>query len=273
MTEKFNITGMTCSACSAHVEKSVRGVPGVRQVNVSLLTNSMTAEYDEAQAKAEDIIAAVESGGYGASQAGGSAAASAAPAKAAAPAQNASASLKRTLIWSLGLLVPLMYVSMGHMMGLPLPHIFHENGVIFALTQFFIALPIVLLNKRFFRGGFKALFHGAPNMDTLIAVGSGAALLYGVFAIFVMAAALGRGDTQTVAAYSMNLYFEGAAMILALITLGKYLESRSKGKTTAALEKLMDLAPKTAIVLRGGEEMEIPAVAALISYAYSTLST
>lgn len=259
MTEKFNITGMTCSACSAHVEKSVRGVPGVRQVNVSLLTNSMTAEYDEAQAKAEDIIAAVESGGYGASQAGGSAAASAAPAKAAAPAQNASASLKRTLIWSLGLLVPLMYVSMGHMMGLPLPHIFHENGVIFALTQFFIALPIVLLNKRFFRGGFKALFHGAPNMDTLIAVGSGAALLYGVFAIFVMAAALGRGDTQTVAAYSMNLYFEGAAMILALITLGKYLESRSKGKTTAALEKLMDLAPKTAIVLRGGEEMEIPA--------------
>ena len=260
MKQQFNVTGMTCSACSSHVEKAVSKVPGVSAVAVSLLTNSMQVTYDEAAVAPDAIIQAVVSAGYGASlprPAGGKAAS-------AAPREDVMADelkrMKRRLIWSFVFLIPLFYISMGHMLGAPLPGFLvgTENALAFAFTQFLLVLPIMYLNDKYYKVGFKALFHGAPNRDSLIAVGSAAAVLYGVFAIYQIGWGLGHGDMALAEHYHMNLYFEGAGTILTLITLGKFLETRSKGKTSEAITRLMDLAPKTASVLRDGAEVELP---------------
>ncbi|MDY3905259.1 MAG: heavy metal translocating P-type ATPase [Lawsonibacter sp.] len=260
MKQKFNITGMTCSACSAHVEKAVRKLEGLQSADVSLMTNSMAVQYDENILSADDIIKAVVDSGYGASlaQSGGGN---------KAPVQSGHdtvaqelAAMKRRLVWSFVFLIPLFYISMGHMMGAPLPAFLlgHENAVAFGLTQLLLTLPIMYLNDKYYKVGIKTLLHGAPNMDSLIAVGSAAAVVYGVFAIYQMGWGLGHGDMARVAKYHMDLYFESAGMILTLITLGKFLETRSKGKTSEAITRLMDLAPKTASVLRDGMELEIP---------------
>ena len=257
MKQKFNVSGMTCSACSAHVEKSVAKTQGVQSVEVSLLTNSMQVVYDEAQTDPSKIIRAVEQSGYGAFL----------PPKGLAVAQQVSAAptdavkqMKRRLFLSFCFLIPLFYLSMGHMMGLPIPHFFHgtENALSFAFTQLLLTLPVAYLNRSYFQIGFKTLFRGSPNMDSLVAIGSAASILYGIFAIYQMSYGLGHGDLERVRQYAMDLYFEGASMILTLITLGKYLETRSKGKTSEAITRLMDLAPKSATVLREGQEMQIP---------------
>ncbi len=256
MKQKFDVTGMTCSACSAHVEKSVSKLEGVQCVNVNLLQNSMVVEYDDNALGTTDIIHAVESGGYGASVQGET--------KTQETPKNVAAEemhhMKRRLIASFCFLIPLFYISMGHMMGAPLPAILlgDENVMIFALTQLFLTIPVLIINKKYFVVGFKALWNKAPNMDSLIALGSAASVVYSVFAIYSMAYAMGHGDLMTAHHYGMELYFESAAMILTLITVGKYMETRSKGKTSEAISKLMDLAPKTATVLRGGVEQEIP---------------
>ena len=259
MKQRFQVTGMSCASCSAHVEKAVGGVSGVSQVAVSLLTNSMTVEYDESRTHAAAIVRAVENAGYGASPEGGEKKSGGETAQAAADA--ASASVKRRLIVSFTFLIPLFYLSMGHMMGWPLPGIFlgHENALIFAFTQLLLCLPIVAVNHKYFTGGYKALWHRAPNMDSLIAIGSSAAIVYGIWAIYCIGWGLGHGDMEMVHSYSMDLYFETSGMILALITLGKFLEARSKGKTSEAISKLIALTPKTAFVERDGKETEIPA--------------
>ena len=256
MKQKFDVTGMTCSACSAHVEKSVSKLEGVQCVNVNLLQNSMVVEYDDNALGTTDIIHAVESGGYGASIQGET--------KMQEAPKNVAAEemhhMKRRLIASFCFLIPLFYISMGHMMGAPLPAILlgDENVMIFALTQLFLTIPVLIINKKYYVVGFKALWNKAPNMDSLIALGSAASVVYSVFAIYSMAYAMGHGDLMTAHHYGMELYFESAAMILTLITVGKYMETRSKGKTSEAISKLMDLAPKTATVLRDGVEQEIP---------------
>ncbi len=250
---------MTCSACSAHVEKSVCKLEGIAAVNVNLLQNSMTVEYDEAVLKTDDIIHAVESGGYGAFPQGAKQAdaASEAPRNVAAEEMH---SMKKRLIASFCFLIPLFYISMGHMMGAPLPAVLlgNENIMSFALTQLLLTTPVLIINKKYFTVGFKALWNRAPNMDSLIALGSSASYLYSIFAIYAMGWHLGRGNIMQAHHYSMELYFESAAMILTLITVGKYMETRSKGKTSEAISKLMDLAPKMATVLRNGNETEIP---------------
>ena len=253
MTEKFNVTGMTCSACSAHVEKSVKKLNGVKSVNVNLLQNNMHVDFDETAVSVDDIINAVVSGGYGASVAGKE------QEKKDNKIDNEISNMKFRLIVSLVCLVPLMYISMGHMWGWPFLKVFHgaENGITFALTQMLLMLPIMYVNRKYYITGFKTLFHGAPNMDSLIAIGSGAAFTYGIIAIYCIGYGLGHGDKEFAHSYMMNLYFESAAMILALITLGKFLESRAKGKTSQAIEKLIDLSPKTAVVIRDGKEVTV----------------
>lgn len=253
MTEKFNVTGMTCSACSAHVEKSVKNLNGVKSVNVNLLQNNMHVDFDETAVSVDDIINAVISGGYGASVAGKK------QEKKDNKIDNEISNMKFRLIVSLVCLVPLMYISMGHMWGWPFLSVFHgaENGITFALTQMLLTLPIMYVNRKYYITGFKTLFHGAPNMDSLIAIGSGAAFTYGIIAIYCIGYGLGHGDKEFAHSYMMNLYFESAAMILALITLGKFLESRAKGKTSQAIEKLIDLSPKTAVVIRDGKEVTV----------------
>lgn len=253
MTEKFNVTGMTCSACSAHVEKSVKKLDGVKSVNVNLLQNNMHVDFDETAVSVDDIINAVVSGGYGASVAGKE------QEKKDNKIDNEISNMKFRLIVSLVCLVPLMYISMGHMWGWPFLSVFHgaENGITFALTQMLLTLPIMYVNRKYYVTGFKTLFHGAPNMDSLIAIGSGAAFVYGIIAIYCIGYGLGHGDKEFAHSYMMNLYFESAAMILALITLGKFLESRAKGKTSQAIEKLIDLSPKTAVVIRDGKEVTV----------------
>ena len=259
MKQKFNVTGMTCSACSAHVTKAVEKLPGVSSVNVNLLGGSMLVEYDPGAESPESIIAAVDDAGYGAALP-----ASKGGAKAdAAPAVDMEAELlgmKRRFVISLCFLLPLFYIAMGHMMGWPLPHFFHDsrNALSFALIQFLLVLPIMYVNDKYYKLGFKTLLHGSPNMDSLIALGSLAAVVYGVAALFQISYGMGHGDAERVSKWSMDLYFESAGMILTLITLGKYLETRSKGKTSEAISRLMDLAPKTATVLRDGAEVEIP---------------
>ena len=259
MKQKFNVTGMTCSACSAHVTKAVEKLPGVSSVNVNLLGGSMLVEYDPGAESPESIIAAVDDAGYGAALP-----ASKGVAKAdAAPAVDMEAELlgmKRRFVISLCFLLPLFYIAMGHMMGWPLPHFFHDsrNALSFALIQFLLVLPIMYVNDKYYKVGFKTLLHGSPNMDSLIALGSLAAVVYGVAALFQISYGMGHGDAERVSKWSMDLYFESAGMILTLITLGKYLETRSKGKTSEAISRLMDLAPKTATVLRDGAEVEIP---------------
>lgn len=264
MKQKFDVTGMTCSACSAHVEKSVRKLPGVSSVAVNLLQNTMMVEYDGDALSDAQICDAVKAGGYGASPQqphGAGAKRAAAPQEAPGGAMAAElAGMKRRLIVSFCFLVPLMYVSMGHMMGLPLPAFLlgHENAVSFAMTQLLLTLPIMYVNRKYYEVGFKTLFRGAPNMDSLIAIGSAAAVVYGLVAIYGIGYGLGHGDMELVGHYHMDLYFESAGTILTLITVGKYLETRSKGRTSDAITKLLDLAPKTAVVERDGEEIEVP---------------
>ncbi len=259
--QKFQVTGMSCAACQANVERTVRKLPGVQKADVNLLSNSMTAEYDEAAVSPEIIIQAITAAGYGASvwqEPGQTPAAPSAPKQ--DPMQAQLADMKHRLIISFVFFLPLMYVSMGHMMGLPLPGFLTgtQNAIAFAMTQFLLALPVMYVNRKYYQVGFRALWHRSPNMDSLIAIGSAAAVIYGIFAIYCMGYGLGIGDWELVAQYHMDLYFESAATILTLITLGKYLETRSKGKTSEAITKLMDLAPKTATVLRDGQEQEVP---------------
>ena len=263
MKQKYDITGMTCSACSSRVEKSVGKLEGINNVSVNLLTNSMQVEYDESALSTEDIITCVEKAGYGAAlqQAAATQPGTKATAK---PKENVAekqiAQMKKRLITSFVFWIPLMYVSMGSMYGAPLPAFLtgHENAIAFAFTQFLLCLPIMYINKHYYEKGFSTLFHGAPNMDSLIAVGSTAAITYGVFAIYRMSYGMGIGDMALVAKYHMDLYFEGGATILTLITLGKFLEAKSKGKTSRAISRLLDLAPKTATVEKNGAEMNIP---------------
>ena len=255
MKVKFQVTGMTCAACSARVEKVTKAVPGVTNAEVNLLAGRMVAEVDSEDTCAV-ICRAVTDAGYGASVDDGKK--KEAP---KAPAADALQEMKTRIIWSGGFLAVLMYLTMGHMVGLPTPHIFHglPNAVLFALVQFLLTLPAVFLNRAYYTKGLKALWHRSPNMDSLIAVGSGASLIYGVAALLRMSWAMGNGQWDVVELYSKNLYFESAAMILTLITLGKFLETRAKGKTGDAIRQLMDLAPKTALVRRDGVETEIPA--------------
>ncbi len=254
MKLKFNVTGMTCAACSARVEKVTNATEGVKKAEVNLLRGTMTVEADSV-AVAEKIIQAVSHAGYGASLAGQEKK----EAKLEQP-DHGQREMKKRIIGSAVFLVILMYFTMGHMIGLPSPGWYHgsENAMVAALLQFFLTLPAVYLNRVYYQRGIKSLWHRAPNMDSLIAVGSGAALIYGIAALFAMANAMGHGDWETVEHYSSNLYFESAAMILTLITLGKYLETRAKGKTGDAIRKLMDLSPKSAHVIRDGVEIEIP---------------
>ena len=265
MKQKFNVTGMTCTACSAHVEKAVCQVPGVDQVNVNLLGNSMLVEYEDGVTDAAHIIQAVESAGYGASLPRPEGTKAAAPGGSTMGAE--AAGMKRRFCSSLVFLIPLFYLAMGHMMGWPLPAFFHDPGNVFvvAFIQFLLTLPILYINDKYYKVGFKALWHRAPNMDSLIALGSAAAMVYGIAALFQIAWGLGHGDIARVERWSMDLYFESAGMILTLITLGKWLETRSKGKTREAITRLMDLAPKTATVLRDGTEVEIPVVDGLVN--------
>ena len=256
--EQYNVTGMSCAACSARVEKAVSKVPGVTACSVSLLTNSMGVE---GTASPDAIVRAVEEAGYGASpkQASGAAPASDAGAALDALADHETPRLKRRLIASLGFLLVLMYFSMGHMMwGWPLPAWFEGNHVAVALVQMLLAVAVMVINQKFFVSGFKSLAHGAPNMDTLVALGSSASFVWSTYAVFVMTDAQLHGDGARVMEYMMELYFESAAMILTLITVGKMLEARSKGRTTDALKSLMKLAPQTATLLRDGSEVTVP---------------
>lgn len=265
-TEKYNVTGMTCAACQANVSRCVSKLEGVEDVNVSLLANSMTVSYDEKQIKAGKYNRGSKSGRD-----------TALPSLEKAikkeegfrrewqlrreQAESNREGMKKRLIYSIILLVPLMYIAMGEMLSLPLPAIFKgtQNALVSALAQLILTVPVIFINRRFYQFGFKALFHGSPNMDSLVAIGSGASLLYGLFAMFRMAYGFGHGNIELVHEYAHALYFESAAMILTLVTVGKYLEARSKDKTSQALSRLMDLAPKTAVVLKNGEEVLIPA--------------
>lgn len=254
MQSRFNVTGMSCAACSAHVEKAVKQLDGIQNVEVNLLTGSMTADFNENILSDDDIINAVISAGYGAS--------SAQNAKSDKPktSNDEVKQMKFRISVSFVFLAILMYISMGHMINAPLPSFLTgaENGVSFALTQFLLTLPIVIVNKKYYISGFKSLIHKAPAMDTLIAVGSSAALIYSVFALYQIGYGLGHNNMDLVHHYVHDLYFESAAMILTLVTLGKYLESRAKKQTTEAISKLMNLRPQTATVIRDDKEITIP---------------
>lgn len=257
MHQKYTVTGMTCSACSARVEKTVSQMDGVSAVSVNLLSNSMQVDYSSPLTDS-DIIKAVQQAGYDAVVKQKDANTSkAVPAE--DPAVRQAKQMRFRLAVSLLFGIPLMYIAMGHM-GFPLPAILngHENAMIMAFTQFLLMLPVVIVNNQYYRNGFRSLLHRSPNMDSLIAIGSSAAILYGIWAIYKIAYGLGHGDIELVHQYSMDLYFESAAMILALITVGKYFEARAKGKTSEAITKLMNLAPKTATVVRDGQEQVIP---------------
>lgn len=257
-SQKFDIKGMTCSACSLAVDKSVNKLQGIDGVNVNLLNNNMVVKYDESKLSDDRIIKAVEDAGYQAFIAGAK--------KEAGNTSNKEnvaeleiKEMKKRLLISLIFTIPLFYISMGHMLKWPLPAILHGHGntMTFAFIQFLLALPVVFVNSKYYKVGFKTLFKGSPNMDSLIAIGTSAAMIYGVFAIFKIGYGLGHGDKDMVMQYSMDLYFESAAVVLALITLGKFLEARAKGKTSEAIKKLIDLAPKTALVLRKNPETGI----------------
>ncbi|MBS4881573.1 MAG: heavy metal translocating P-type ATPase [Peptoniphilus harei] len=252
MEKKFDVSGMTCSSCVANVTKAVEKLDGVTDANVNLMTNSMKVSYDENKTNDEEIIGAVEKIGYGASPAGEKVK------EEDKPVDDRENALKHRLISSSIFMIILMYIAMGPMIHLPTPGIFHrrEGAIIFAFSQFLLALPVVYINRDFYISGFRGLKNRAPNMDSLVAIGSLAALVYGIFAIYMMAYGFGQGDMELVDAYRHNLYFESSAMILTLITLGKYLEEKSKNKTRSSLSKLMDLAPKTATVLENNEEVQ-----------------
>ena len=269
--ETFNVTGMTCSACAARVERAVKKIEGTADVSVNLLTNTMTLAYDEAAANPAAIIAAVEDAGYGASvkAAPGAQNAAAKTDGASAPEKEIRAMRSRLLV-SILFLLPTMYIAMSHMLsmwGIPYPAGFAdifwgaENALSFALAQFVLILPIMYVNRPYYVNGFRNLLHGAPNMDSLVGIGSMASALFGVFAMFRMSWGLGHGDLALAAEYSTNLYFESAGMIVTLITVGKYLEARAKGQTTGALTALMQLAPAEATVIRDGSEQIVPVTA------------
>ncbi len=254
--KQYNVTGMSCAACSARVEKAVKAVPGVEACAVSLLTNSMGVE---GSADPAAVIAAVTAAGYGASEKGASGEKTAPSQAAEALADRETPRLKKRLFWSLGFLLVLMYFSMGHMMwGFPLPRWFDGNHVAMGLVQLLLAAVVMVINQRFFSSGFKALARRAPNMDTLVALGSAASFVWSVYALFLMTRAQTDGDADAVMRYMEEFYFESAAMILTLITVGKMLEAKSKGRTTDALKSLMKLAPQTATVLRDGAERSVP---------------
>ena len=262
--ERYDVTGMTCAACQAHVQKAVNALPGVRQVSVNLLTNSMTVEYDESDLNSHQIVQAVEQAGYGATPRAREATGKATSGPAETPADRARRqyrAMRRRVVWSFVFAVPLFYLAMGHMMGWPLPDIMlgDGNAMIYAFTQFLLLLPILAVNAQYFKGGFTSLWHRAPNMDALIALGAGASVVYGIYALYKIAFGLGHGDMATVSQFSHDLYFEGAGTILALITLGKFFEARAKGRTSDAINALLDLRPKRATILRDGVESEIPA--------------
>lgn len=258
MNKKYKVTGMTCSACSSRVEKCVGKLDGVNTVSVNLLTNSMQIDFDESKLTEEKIADSVTQAGYGMEIPTGKS--DKKEEKEDIVEKNIENMKKRT-IWSFIFLIPLMYVAMGHMAGLPQPSFLRgdANAVSFALTQLLLCIPVLYINRAYFERGFRSLIHGAPNMDTLISVGSGASLIYGIFAIYRMGYGLGTQNMELVHRYLHDLYFESAVMILALINIGKYLEARSKGKTSEAIQKLMDLAPKTALVERNGQVVEIAA--------------
>ena len=254
--KQFTVTGMSCAACSARVEKAVSGVPGVTSCSVSLLTNSMGVE---GTASDSEIIRAVEEAGYGAASKDAASTAQSASMDEKALEDKETPKLKKRLIASLCLLLPLMYVSMGHMMGDgPLPAFFENNHVAMGLAQMVLAALVMVINQKFFISGFKALWHKAPNMDTLVALGSAASFVWSLIVLFAMTRAVVDGNQEAVMGYMMDFYFESAAMILTLITVGKMLEARSKGKTTDALKSLMKLAPQTATLVRDGQEVEVP---------------
>ena len=254
--KQYTVTGMSCAACSARVEKAVSKVPGVISCSVSLLTNSMGVEGTAAES---EVIRAVEEAGYGAQSKDAPAAAPSMQAQEDALADRETPKLKRRLFASLGFLLMLMYISMGHMMwGFPLPGFLRDNHMGMGLAQMLLAAVVMLINQKFFISGFKSLWRRAPNMDTLVALGSSASFVWSVYALFAMTVAQARGDGAAVMAYMHEFYFESAAMILTLITVGKMLEARSKGKTTDALKSLMKLAPQTATLLRDGKETEVP---------------
>lgn len=277
MKERFDVTGMTCSACSSHVEKSVSKLTGVENVSVNLLTNSMQVEFDENKLDTAGIIKAVEDAGYGAAVKDGHAKSGTKTSGQSDSQENSGLSaveqnvknMKKRLIVSLIFWIPLMYVSMGHMiyqwLNIPMPpftmNFLHgnENAITYAFTQFLLLLPILIANQKYFKNGFKTLWHRSPNMDSLIAIGAGAAILYGIFAIYRIGYAMGHGDMAVVHQYAHDLYFESAGTILTLITIGKYLETKSKGKTSEAITKLLNLAPKTVTVVRDGVEQVVDA--------------
>ena len=277
MKERFDVTGMTCSACSSHVEKSVGKLTGVEHVSVNLLTNSMQVEFDENKLDTAGIIKAVEDAGYGAAVKDEHAKSGAKTSGQSGSQENNGLSaveqnvknMKKRLIVSLIFWIPLMYVSMGHMiyqwLNIPMPpftmNFLHgnENAITYAFTQFLLLLPILIANQKYFKNGFKTLWHRSPNMDSLIAIGAGAAILYGIFAIYRIGYAMGHGDMMVVHQYAHDLYFESAGTILTLITIGKYLETKSKGKTSEAITKLLNLAPKTVTAVRDGVEQVVDA--------------
>ena len=277
MKERFDVTGMTCSACSSHVEKSVGKLTGVENVSVNLLTNSMQVEFDENKLDTAGIIKAVEDAGYGAAVKDGHSKSGTKTSGQSGSQENNGLSaveqnvknMKKRLIVSLIFWIPLMYVSMGHMiyqwLNIPMPpftmNFLHgnENAITYAFTQFLLLLPILIANHKYFKNGFKTLWHRSPNMDSLIAIGAGAAILYGIFAIYRIGYAMGHGDMMVVHQYAHDLYFESAGTILTLITIGKYLETKSKGKTSEAITKLLNLAPKTVTVVRDGVEQVVDA--------------
>ncbi len=257
--ERFQISGMTCSACSAYIEKCVSNLAGVKEAHVNLLTNSMIVEFDESIIDCSQIIEAVHQAGYSAEMYNQN---KHKPKN--TPVQQKDGhlmQLKRQFLFSLIFMIPLFYISMGSMLGLPLPSFLsgHENAISYAFTQFLLCLPILYINRSYYIVGFRRLAQGAPNMDTLIAVGSSSAVLYGIYTIFQIGNSIAIGDAQSVMKYHMELYFESAAMILTLISMGKFFEERSKKKTGAAIQALMELKPQTAIVERDGIEMEIVA--------------
>lgn len=267
--ETYQVTGMSCSACSSRVEKAVSKLEGIEKASVNLLTNSMQVDYDETVLTSQKIIDAVVGAGYGAALAGGPAGAQAAsPQGTANAAEQEVRQMKRRLLWSIVFLIPTVYIAMHHMLashlGIPVPSAISavfdgpENAISFAFAQFLLILPIMYLNRKYYINGFSNLLRGAPNMDSLVGMGSMASAAFGAFAIFRMGWGMGHGDWALVQTYSANLYFESAGMIVTLITVGKYLETRAKGKTSAAIEKLMKLAPKEATVLRGGIETVVP---------------
>ena len=253
MKTRFDVTGMTCASCSARVQKSVESLSGAKDVQVNLLTNSMSVEYDEKQITASDIIMKVKSVGYGCEIKGKS--------NSTAAAEKAEKKAKIRLILSVVLLIPLMYVSMGHMMSLPQPPFLsgHENALNFAIYQLVFTLVVLAINYKYFTIGFKSLFRFSPNMDSLIAIGAAASFIYGIVGTVKIASGLSAGDMALVAKWHSNLYFESAAMIVTLVDIGKFLEERSKGKTKAVLDMLTSLAPETATVIRNGKESVIPA--------------